>query len=199
MSILRCILEQLKIQWSLSILRWIFGRNWEFDEALVFWFEISEEIENSMKVYYFGNFFWEKLEIENIIDFHAHVGRREHSHAGAARWCGIRAQGVGAQIFDATLVCGDACTHTPIGWAARAGALFPFANHAYWPPRKPHAHLGPRWLRWMPHAACMHASHATVRGLRQVLAWINGSENKHWKAINLSTESCSISLGKVYT
>ena len=63
----------------------------------------------------------------------------------------------------------------------------------------PHAHLGPRWLRWMPHAACMHASHATVRGMRQVLAWINGSENKHWKAINLSTESCSISLGKVYT
>ena len=53
--------------------------------------------------------------------------------------------------------------------------------------------------RWMPHAACMHASHATVRGMRQVLAWINGSENKHWKAINLSTESCSISLGKVYT
>ena len=110
MSILRCILEQLKIQWSLSILRWIFGRNWEFDEALVFWFEISEEIENSMKVYYFGIKFWEKLEIENIIDFHAHVGRREHSHAGAARWCGIRAQGVergrvgdlGAQIFDAT-------------------------------------------------------------------------------------------------
>ena len=130
MSILRCILEQLKIQWSLSILRWIFGRNWEFDEALVFWFEFSEEIENSMKVYYFGIKFWEKLEIENIIDFHAHVGRREHSHAGAARWCGIRAQGVGAQIFDATLVCGDACTHTPIGWAARAGALFPFANHA---------------------------------------------------------------------
>ena len=70
--------KKLRIWWSFSILVRIFGRNWKFDEGLLFWNKILREIRNR-KYYWFSRTCWPRGNIHTR-------GPRDGAESGRRAW-----------------------------------------------------------------------------------------------------------------